>query len=60
MGWKILYPNKELFSQVGMPVRNRQNVENIMIIYLNGSDFSRQFPIVYFYRQILMPRYSAH
>jgi hypothetical protein len=27
-------------------------VENIMIIYLNRSNFSRQFLIVYFYRQI--------
>jgi hypothetical protein len=35
-------------------------VKNIMVIYLNGSDFSRQFLIVYFYRQILTPHYSAH
>jgi hypothetical protein len=35
-------------------------VENIMIIYLNRSDFLHQFLIVYFYRQKLMPCYSAH
>jgi hypothetical protein len=39
---------------------NSDSVENIMIICLNKSVFSRQFLIVYFYSQTLMPHYSAH
>jgi hypothetical protein len=43
-----------------IPLRKIPAVENIMIIYLNGSNISRQFLIVYFYHQILMPHNSAH
>jgi hypothetical protein len=31
-----------------------------IVIYLNGSNFSRHFPIVHFTAKILMPRYSSH
>jgi hypothetical protein len=35
-------------------------MENIIVIYPDGSEFACQFSIAHFYRQILMPRYSAH
>jgi hypothetical protein len=35
-------------------------VENIIVIYPNRSDFSRQFLIVHFTAKILMLCYSAH
>jgi hypothetical protein len=34
-------------------------VENIIVIYHDGSEFACQFSVVHFYRQILMPCYSA-